>query len=176
MNSTTREMKMNVKYEKKDALTFIGFHKSIKEEDGYSECPKFWQESYVQRFAHLFQTQQPQDALEKAVLDHKIGAFGICENKGDSFDYWIAGLYHGGEVPEGLEIFQYPARTWALFSIKGPLPDSLQKLNTEIWQEWYPTSGKQKRIDSSIMLEVYSEGDNQSLDYECGIWIPLKRC
>lgn len=92
---------MDVKYEKKEALTFIGFHKTIKQEEGYKECPAFWQKAYSERFSHLFQTQQPENTLEQAVIEHKIGAFGICENKGDCFEYWIAGLYNGGEVVEG---------------------------------------------------------------------------
>ncbi|MDY5280023.1 hypothetical protein [Sharpea porci] len=48
---------MDVKYEKKEAFTFIGFHKTIKQEDGYKECPVFWQKAYSERFSHLFQTQ-----------------------------------------------------------------------------------------------------------------------
>ena len=73
--------------------------------------------------------------MEQAVIDHKIGAFGICENKGDCFEYWIAGLYNGGEVVGGLELLEYPACMWAIFTTCGPLPDSLQKRNTEIWQD-----------------------------------------
>lgn len=167
---------MDVKYEKKEALTFIGFHKTIKQEDGYKECPAFWQKAYSERFSHLFQTQQPENALEQAVIEHKIGAFGICENKGDCFEYWIAGLYNGGEVVEGLELLEYPACMWAIFTTYGPLPDSLQKLNTEIWQDWYPREGQIRQMDSSLMLEVYQDGDMQDAQYECAIWLPLKGC
>ena len=48
---------MDVKYEKKEALTFIGFHKTINQEEDYKECPAFWHKAYSERFSHLFQTQ-----------------------------------------------------------------------------------------------------------------------
>lgn len=65
---------------------------------------------------------------------------------------------------------------WAIFTTYGPLPDSLQKLNTEIWQDWYPREGQIRQMDSSLMLEVYQDGDMQDAQYECAIWLPLKGC
>ena len=62
-----------------------------------------------------------------------------------------------------------------MFSAKGPLPQSLQKLNTEVWQQWYPNEGQKYQGNGNAMLEVYSAGNMQSEDYECGIWIPICR-
>ena len=66
-----------------------------------------------------------------------------------------------------------------MFSAKGPLPGSLQELNTQVWQEWYPKEGQKYLGNGNAMLEVYSPGDMQSPDYECGIWVsickPLKQ-
>ena len=56
---------------------------------------------------------------------------------------------------------------------KGPLPGSLQTLNTRVWQEWYPKEGQKYLGNGNAMLEVYSPGDMQSPDYECGIWVPI---
>ena len=58
---------------------------------------------------------------------------------------------------------------WVMFSAKGPLPGSLQALNTQVWQEWYPNEGQKYRGNGNAMLEVYSPGDMQSPGYECGI-------
>ena len=33
---------MNVTYEHKPAMTFIGFFTSIRPEEGYQKCPEFW--------------------------------------------------------------------------------------------------------------------------------------
>ena len=60
-----------------------------------------------------------------------------------------------------------------MFSAKGPLPGALQALNTQVWQEWYPNEGQKYRGNGSAMLEVYSPGNMQSPDYECGIWVPI---
>lgn len=32
---------MNVNYEKKEAMTFIGYHTEILPEEGYQKCPEF---------------------------------------------------------------------------------------------------------------------------------------
>lgn len=33
---------MNVTYEKKKAMTFIGYHTEISPDEGYVKCPEFW--------------------------------------------------------------------------------------------------------------------------------------
>ena len=78
-------------------------------------------------------------------------------------------------MPEGLKLYTFPESDWAVFSARGPLPRSLQELNTRVWQEWYPGEGQKYRANGSAMLEVYSPGDMRSPDYECGIWIPVRR-
>ena len=60
-----------------------------------------------------------------------------------------------------------------MFSAKGPLPGSLQALNTRAWQEWYPKEGQKYLGNGNAMLKVYSPGDMQSPDYERGIWFPI---
>ena len=62
-----------------------------------------------------------------------------------------------------------------MFSAKAPLPSSLQELNTKVWQEWYPKEGQKYRGNGNAMLEVYSPGDMQSPNYECGIWVPVSK-
>ena len=119
------------------------------------------------------QTMQPETAVEAAILENGIGLFAICDDKEGAFEYWIAGLYKGGQVPEGLKLYTFPESDWAMFSAKGPLPGSLQELNTKVWQEWYPTEGQKYIGNGNAMLEVYSPGNMQSPDYECGIWVPI---
>ena len=166
---------MNVTYEKKNAMTFIGYHTEIRPEEGYQKCPEFWNKEYAVKYARLWQTMKPENAVEKAILENRIGMFGICADGKDSFTYWIAGLYQGGEVPEGLELYTFPESEWAVFTAKGPIPASIQELNTAVWQEWYPNEGQKYHPDGTATLEIYSEADMQSPDYEFGIWVPIKR-
>ena len=164
---------MNVTYEHKPSMTFIGFSTSIRPEEGYQKCPEFWDREYSRRYARLWQTMTPETPVEAAILENGIGLFAVCIEKEGAFDYWIAGLYRGGDVPEGLKLYTFPESDWAMFSTKGPLPGSLQTLNTQVWQEWYPGEGKAYASNGSAMLEVYSPGNMQSPDYECGIWVPV---
>jgi len=165
---------MNVKYENKEAMTFIGFHTEIKPDEGYVKCPEFWEKEYSAKYSRLWQTMKPETAVESAILENGIGMYAICADSKGSFTYWIAGLYKGGDVSEGLELYTFPAGKWAMFSAKGALSSSLQNLNTEIWHNWFPTEGKKHGADGMATLEVYSAGNPQSPDYECGIWVPVK--
>ena len=166
---------MNVKYEYKSAMIFIGFSTSIRPNEGYIKCPEFWDKEYSQKYARLWQTMKPETQDEKAILENGIGMFAICDEKDGFFEYWIAGLYKGGEVPDGFKLYTFPESEWAMFSTKGPLPNSLQELNTKVWQEWYPNEGQKYMGNGNAMLEVYSAGNMQSPDYECGIGVPICR-
>ena len=166
---------MNAAYEHKPQMTLIGFSTITRPDEGYQKCPEFWDKEYAQKYARLWRTMQPETAVEKALLDNGIGTFAICEEKDGCFEYWIAGLYQGGGVPEGLKLYTFPESDWAVFSAKGALPASLQSLNAYVWNEWYPNEGKEYTGSGNTMLEVYSAGDMQSPDYECGIWVPVRR-
>lgn len=164
---------MNVTYEHKPAMTLIGFSTTIRQDEGYTKCPAFWETEYNQKYVSLWQTMQPETAVERALLENRIGMFAICEQKAGCFDNLIAGLYRGGEVPEGLKLFPLPEGDWVVFSARGPMPGALQELNTAVWQEWYPNEGQQYTGHGHATLEVYSAGDMKSPDYECGIWVPV---
>ena len=164
---------MNVRYEKKAAMTLIGYHTEIRPEEACQKCPEFWDKEYSEKYARLWQTMQPQTAVEKAILENGIGMFAICAESENGFAYWIAGLYQGGQVPDGLELFHFPESEWAVFTAKGPMPESLQTLNSAVWQEWFPTEGQKYSANGTATLEVYSAGNPKSPDYECGIWVPV---
>ena len=164
---------MKLKYEHRPAMTLIGFSTTILPEEGYQKCPEFWDREYSEKYAHLWQTMKPETPVEQAIIEHGIGMFAICDKRDGCFEYWIAGLYQGGEVPEGLKLYTFEESDWAMFSAKGPLPSSLQSLNTYVCQQWYPGEGQKYRGNGNAMLEVYSAGDMQSPDYECGIWVPI---
>ena len=166
---------MNIQYEHRPAMTFIGFSTSIRPEEGKQKCPEFWDRAYAQRYARLWQTMRPENPVDAAILENGIGMFAICDEGEGAFEYWIAGLYRGGEVPEGLKLYAFPESDWAMFSARGPLPGSLQELNERVWQEWYPGEGQKCGANGSAMLEVYTPGDMRSPDYECGIWVPIRR-
>ena len=165
---------MNIAYEKKSAMTFIGFHTEIRPEEGYQKCPEFWDREYAAKYARLWQSMKPENPIEAAILANGIGMFAICAESENGFDYWIAGLYQGGGVPEGLELYTFPESDWAVFTTRGPIPDSLQALNTFVWQEWLPGEGAARHADAKATIEAYCAGDPRSPEYESGIWVPLR--
>ena len=165
---------MNVTYEKKSAMTFIGYHAEIRPEEAYQKCPEFWDREYAAKYARLWQTMKPENDVERAILENGIGMYAICSESECGFTYWIAGLYQGGAVPEGLELYSFPESSWAVFTARGPMPGSLQTLNTVVWQEWFPNEGQKYHANGTATLEVYSAGNPQSPDYECGIWVPIQ--
>ena len=50
---------MNVTYEKKNAMTFIGYHTEIRPNEGYVKCPEFWEKEYNQKYGILGKGIQP---------------------------------------------------------------------------------------------------------------------
>ena len=64
---------MNVTYDKKKAMTFIGYHTEISPDEGYVKCPEFWEKEYNQKYARLWQTMKPETPIEEAILSNHIG-------------------------------------------------------------------------------------------------------
>lgn len=116
---------------------------------------------------------KPENPVESAILDNGIGMYAICSDARISFQYWIARLYQGGEIPDGLDVISFPTGRWAVFTTKGPIPESLQAMNTEIFQNWLPNEGAKVHADAHSTIEVYSKGDPRSPEFECSIWVPV---
>lgn len=87
----------------------------------------------------------PETAIESAILENGIGMYAICAESDR-----------------------------AVFTAKGPIPHSLQILNTQVWNEWAQSIKTMYEIGSSS-LEIYSAGDPKSQDYEYGIRVPIKK-
>lgn len=154
-----------------ESFQLIGFSKTFSETDSYEKIPLFWAE-----FAQNCQHQKYSADWMAALLRYKIGQFGICidTNRDGTFRYMIAGKYDGGPVPDGMELYTLPAFTWAVFRCVGPLPASLQTINTRIFKEWLPGNPHYELADG-YSVEWYSENpDMQSPDYESAIWIPVR--
>lgn len=141
----------------KAPFTVVGVKRKFNNDTCYQEIPKFWSEMTAQG--------------ESCPV---IGIFGVCENmEGKAFDYWIADNYlPWKDIPKGCETIVIPGGLWAEFTCKGPLPDSLQSVNTKIWSEWLPAL-KGYRLAGNYSIEVYSPPTENPEEYESYIWIPL---
>lgn len=141
----------------KAPFTVVGVKKRFSTETSYTEIPAFW------------------DEWMKDMKGLK-GMFGICTDMdGKSFDYWIADLYQPWEeIPAGCEVCQIPGGLWALFRCEGPLPDSMQKVNTQIWSEWLPAL-EGYTLAGNYSLEFYLPPAENPADTVSFICIPLKK-
>ena len=118
----------------------IGFQKEFDYETSYAQIPKFWDE-ICEKYAYaVYAGNAPANPCEQALVDNCIGESGVCidDIPGNRFRYLIAGRYTGGPVPEGMVLYEFPRGEWAVFNCVGPMPGSLQSLNTRIFREWLP--------------------------------------
>ena len=88
----------------------IGFQKIFDMETAYSEIPKFWDELCEKYANNVYAGNEPANAYEKALMDNCIGEFAVCIDDlgGNSFRYLVAGRYSGGEVPDGMVLYEFP--------------------------------------------------------------------
>ena len=141
----------------KAPFTIVGIKRRFNTETSYQEIPKFWNE-----------WTSDMKGLK--------GMFGVClDMDGKEFDYWIADLYAPWEdTPEDCEIHQIPGGLWAEFVCRGPLPDSLQSVNTKIWTQWLP-SLQGYSLAGNYSLEVYMPPADRPEDTLSYICVPLKK-
>lgn len=160
---------MNYKIETMEAFKVIGYEREFSMDSSYGEIPKFWQE-FNQEW------EQATEEIKQAICDNKIGEYGVCIDDlgtNEKFRYFIAGQYHGGTIPEGMKLYEFPKSDWIKFTCTGPMPNALQELNTKVFSEWLPTQTEYE-LSVPANVEWYSWGDMTSSEYESGIWLPVK--
>ena len=111
-------------------------------------------------------------------MDNCIGEYGVCIDDvgGGRFRYLIAGKYTGGPVPEGMVLYEFPRHEWAVFDCVGPCPQTLQSVNTRIFQEWLP-GNPDYELSGNATVEWYDciNGEMTDPDYHSAIWVPVQR-
>lgn len=173
--------KMDYKITKMFGFKVIGFAKEFSFDNAYEEIPKFWDEICEKYAANVYAGNPPNNPQEKAIIENCIGEYGICIDEEKSacegkFTYLIAGKYTGGEVPKGMKLYEFPHGEWAVFDSIGPIPESLQSLNTKIFKEWLP-GNPEYEISGNANIEWYDcvNGEKTDADYHSAIWIPIKK-
>ena len=159
-------------------IKLIGFQRIFDMETSYEEIPKFWDEICEKYANNVYLGKEPFNPYEQAIMDNCIGEYGVCIDDLDDgkFRYLIAGRYAGGEVPEGMVVYEFPRMTWAIFDCIGPNPQTLQSVNTKIFKEWLP-GNPDYEIVGNATIEWYDciNGEMTDPDYHSSIWIPVKK-
>lgn len=159
-----------------EGFRVIGFERIFESEGSFDTIPAFWNAFHQKYGAVRYGRKQPENALEHAVCQHDIGELGICidDLPDGKFRYMIAGRYCGGNMPEGMKVFDIKAMDWAKFRCVGPMPKAMQAVSEQIYKEWLPGNATYE-LTESIEVEWYSKESMSQLDYESAIWIPINK-
>lgn len=162
---------MEYRIEKKQAAKIICRRREFtKPGDDYTnrEIPEFWNEcgrdGSIQKLCGYIKDS----AQFKGLL-------GVCfstEMTDSGFPYGIGAEYDGEPDPQDFEIVEIPAYTYAVFTVRGRMPDAFRETYRKICTEFFPQSGYE--YGNGIEIEVYPSADVQNPDYTCEIWIAVK--
>ena len=162
---------MEYRIEKKQAAKIICRRREFtKPGDDYTnrEIPEFWNEcgrdGSIQKLCGYIKDS----AQFKGLL-------GVCfstEMTDSGFPYGIGAEYDGESDPQDFEIVEIPAYTYAVFTVRGKIPDMFREIYRKICTEFFPQSGYE--YDNGVEIEAYPSADVQNPDYSCEIWIAVK--
>lgn len=162
---------MEYRIEKKQAAKIICRRREFtKPGDDYTnrEIPEFWNEcgrdGSIQKLCGYIKDS----AQFKGLL-------GVCfstEMTDSGFPYGIGAEYDGESDPQDFEIVEIPAYTYAVFTVRGKMPDAFREIYKKICTEFFPQSGYE--YGNGVEIEAYPSADVQNPDYTCEIWIAVK--
>ena len=162
---------MEYRIEKKQAAKIICRRREFtKPGDDYTnrEIPEFWNEcgrdGSIQKLCGYIKDS----AQFKGLL-------GVCfstEMTDSGFPYGIGAEYDGESDPQDFEIVEIPAYTYAVFTVRGRMPDAFRETYRKICTEFFPQSGYE--YGNGVEIEAYPSADVQNPDYTCEIWIAVK--
>ena len=158
---------MEYTIESMESFEVIGIGRVFSYDEAFNKIPSFWNEWKSKH--HCL----PEADLSK----YNVGKYGICIDEGTTGNellYLIAGDYNGNSIQEGFKAVKIPTLTWAKFICIGPMPESLQSLNTRIFNEWLPEN-EDYEIAAGYNIELYEKGDINDSNYKSEIWIPVKK-
>ena len=120
---------------------------------------------------------KPIISMEYAAASGVFGGalIGVCadDTKKNEMTYAIGVEYNGTTITDELSVEQIPAYTWAIFESIGPMPTAFQNLLYKVYSEFFPTSVYHPC--GNLDIEVYPDGNMQSPQYKCELWIPVEK-
>ena len=96
---------------------------------------------------------------------------GRMEQKGE-LDHYI-GVATTATTPGRFCQLAVPANTWAVFTVVGPFPQTLQETWGRIYAEWFPSSSYEQVAGPEIVS--HASTDFSSPTFTSEIWIPIHK-
>jgi len=162
---------MNYRIEDKPSFTIAGIKKRvpIQFEGVNPEIEAMWKQLDEQKINELTQLSniQPSGIINASTNFDE----GRMDEQGN-LDHYI-GVATTKEVPENWELLEVRAALWAIFSIVGPFPESLQETWGRIYSEWFPSVNYELTVGPEILS--IKDKDLSQPEVNCEIWIPVKK-
>lgn len=158
---------MKYKVVEREAFQAAGIKRgySLVNDENLREIPKLWEE---------VNGNGTTSRLMKLNNGRLKGVLGICSDQRsdghEGIEYWVAAEC-SEKAPGGFETVTVPASKWAVFEVKGPMPEAMQKTWKQIYSEWFPASGYKHA--GTAELEFYPEAGGDRGDFYSEIWIPV---
>lgn len=158
-----------MKYEicEKKAFRVVGYatHEECTMENAGEKAEEMWAkvegEGLIPQIAALIDGSGP------------VGLLGvsICDDGGNRGQ--MVGAATALPCPEGLEEYDIPAATYAVFKTRGPIPEAIQQLEHRIYSEWLPSSGYDWAPTPDF--EVYGQMDEGARECDIEVWLPVRK-
>lgn len=162
---------MNYRIEKKDKIDIIVKKKIFTNniEQNNEQLPQYWDDCRNDNTLDILSKY----ATESGVFGDAL--IGICveDTKKKEVTYAIGTEYNGTAITDELNVEQIPSCTWAIFESIGPIPTAFQNLLYSVYSEFFPTS--EYHPCGNLDIQVYPNGDMQSPQYKCELWIPVEK-
>ncbi|MCG6496126.1 AraC family transcriptional regulator [Kitasatospora sp. A2-31] len=98
--------------------------------------------------------------------------FSDNREEGVELDYYHA-VVAGADtvVPDGLDVREVPAGTWAVFVNRGPFPKALQEMWRDVYTLWFPSNPYETKLGPEILRTRFLSDE----EAEAELWIPVDR-
>lgn len=162
---------MNYRIENKNSLKVLARVEAFDLEDSNTKIPQFWskvkKDGSMNTLCASIESGRPSAGIS--------GVLGICDGDtgAKTFRYAIGVETKLDKAPQGFEIMEIPAATWAVFPCVGSMPGAIQEQWKRIFSEFLPQSDYQPTHGSDF--ELYPDGDISSPDYQSEIWFPVEK-
>lgn len=161
---------MNYRIEDKPSFTIAGIKKRvpIQFEGVNPEIEAMWKQLDEQKISELKQLSniQPSGIINASTNFDE----GRMDEQG-KLDHYI-GVATTRAVPEKWERHEVQAASWAIFSVVGPFPETLQETWGRIYSEWFPSVNYELTEGPEIL--TIKDKDLSKPEVSCEIWIPVK--
>ena len=162
---------MEYSIKKLDEFQIVCKRKKFKKQQELTarEISSFWEEcgrnGITQQLINLIPSQPRLQGL--------LGVSFSAEGDNEEFPYGLAAEYDGSPVPEGLELITVPAATYAVFPVRGKMPEAFVETYAKICKEFFAQSGYE--YADGVEIEVYPSDDVGNPNYYCEIWVAVKQ-